>query len=78
MPGRSMFGTLNRELADYFVSLRRGCKTGILSNSFVGAREREQEAHRFAQMCDVIVYSHEEGYLSRTPGSTAWCAIGYA
>ncbi|MBV9194317.1 MAG: HAD family phosphatase [Solirubrobacterales bacterium] len=56
-------GSLNRELADYFIGLRPRYKTGILSNSFVGAREREEEAHGFAEMCDVIVYSHEEGYL---------------
>jgi epoxide hydrolase-like predicted phosphatase len=60
-------GTLNRELADYFVHLRPGFMTGILSNSFVGAREREQEAHHFGDMCDVIVYSHEEGYLKPDP-----------
>lgn len=46
----------------------RGCargKTAILSNSFVGAREREREqaAHGFHEMCDVIVYSHEVGCL---------------
>jgi epoxide hydrolase-like predicted phosphatase len=56
-------GTLNREVADYFVSLRPRYKTGILSNSFVGAREREQCAYGFEDMCDVIVYSHELGYL---------------
>jgi putative hydrolase of the HAD superfamily len=54
-------GTLNRELADYFSALRPRYKTAILSNSFVGAREREREAHRFEDLCDVVVYSHEEG-----------------
>lgn len=71
-------GTLNQEVADYFVRLRTDYKTGILSNSFVGAREREQAAHRFGDMCDVIVYSHEEGYLKPELGSTASCAIGSA
>jgi putative hydrolase of the HAD superfamily len=56
-------GTLNRELAAYFAALRPHYRTGILSNSFVGAREREQEAYGFEEMCDVIVYSHEVGYL---------------
>jgi epoxide hydrolase-like predicted phosphatase len=56
-------GSLNFELADYFARLRLRYKTGILSNSFVGAREREQEAYGFEDMCDVIVYSHEVGYL---------------
>jgi putative hydrolase of the HAD superfamily len=35
-------GTLNDELAAYFAGLRPRFRTGILSNSFVGAREREQ------------------------------------
>jgi epoxide hydrolase-like predicted phosphatase len=54
-------GSLNGELAAYFASLRPRYKTAILSNSLVGAREREQQAHRFHEMCDVIVYSHEVG-----------------
>ncbi len=60
-------GSLNEELADYFARLRPRYKTGILTNSFVGAREREQEAHGFGDMCDVIVYSHEEGCLKPDP-----------
>jgi epoxide hydrolase-like predicted phosphatase len=60
-------GTLNHDLADYFRSLRPRYKTGILSNSFVGAREREQEAHGFEEMCDVIVYSHEVGCTKPDP-----------
>ncbi len=38
-------GSLNGELAASFTSLRPRYKTAILSNSFVGAREREQQAH---------------------------------
>lgn len=56
-------GSLNSELADYFARLRPRYRTGILSNSFVGAREREQAAYGFEDMCDAIVYSHEAGYL---------------
>jgi putative hydrolase of the HAD superfamily len=56
-------GSLNVELADYFARLRPRYKTGVLSNSFVGAREREQEAYGFEDLCEVIVYSHEVGYL---------------
>jgi epoxide hydrolase-like predicted phosphatase len=56
-------GTLNGELADYFTSLRPRYRTGMLSNSFVGAREREQQAHGLEDMCDVIVYSHEAGFV---------------
>jgi epoxide hydrolase-like predicted phosphatase len=60
-------GTLNQELADYFARLRPRYKTGILSNSFVGAREREQAAYDFESLCDVIVYSHEVGWLKPDP-----------
>ncbi len=54
-------GTLNDGIARYFARLRPQYRTGILSNSFVGAREREQAAYGFEDMCDVVVYSHEEG-----------------
>ena len=37
-------GSLNVELYDYFKSLRPRFTTAILSNSFVGAREKEQQA----------------------------------
>lgn len=62
-------GTLNHELAAYFAALRPGYRTGILSNSFVGAREREQARYGFQDMCDVIVYSHEEGCAKPDPRS---------
>lgn len=54
-------GTLNVELANYFASLRPRYQTAILSNSFAGAREKEQQLYHFAEMCDLIIYSHEEG-----------------
>lgn len=54
-------GTLNAEMARYFSALRPRYRTAILSNSFVGAREREQRAYGFADTCDLLVYSHEEG-----------------
>jgi epoxide hydrolase-like predicted phosphatase len=54
-------GTLNDELVTYFAGLRPRYRTGILSNSFVGARERERSAYGFEDLCDVVVYSHEEG-----------------
>jgi FMN phosphatase YigB (HAD superfamily) len=41
-------GSLNRELAEYFAALRPRYRTGILSNSLVGAREREQAAYGLA------------------------------
>lgn len=60
-------GTLNAELAAYFGSLRPRLQTAILSNSFVGAREREQAAYGFANLCDFIVYSHEVGIAKPDP-----------
>jgi len=36
-------------------------RTAIISNSFAGARGKEQERYGFADMCDLIIYSHEEG-----------------
>jgi putative hydrolase of the HAD superfamily len=60
-------GTLNTELAAWFGALRPRYKTGILSNSFAGAREREQAAYGFEDLCDVIVYSHEEGLEKPDP-----------
>jgi putative hydrolase of the HAD superfamily len=54
-------GTLNVELAEYFAGLRPCYQTAILSNSFAGARRKEQERYGFGDLCDLIIYSHEEG-----------------
>lgn len=54
-------GRLNTELFEYFGALRHRYRTGIISNSFVGAREREQRRYGFADVTDDIVYSHEVG-----------------
>lgn len=54
-------GTLNSELAKFFASLRPHYKTAILSNSFLGARKKEQDLYGFEQMTDLIIYSHEVG-----------------
>jgi len=54
-------GTLNVELTEYFRRLRPKYQTAILSNSFVGARRREQERYHFDELCDFIIYSHEVG-----------------
>lgn len=62
-------GTLNTELAGYFASLRPRYRTGILSNSFVGAREREEEKYGFGEMADVVVYSHEIGVAKPDPAA---------
>ena len=54
-------GSPNTELIGYFRELRSRVRTGILSNSFVGARESERERYGFEDMTDVLVYSHESG-----------------
>ena len=38
-----------------------------MSNSFVGAREREQAAYGFEDLVDEIVYSHESGMAKPDP-----------
>ncbi len=61
-------GSLNDGLARYLARLpAAGYRTGIVSNSFVGAREREHAAHRLGDLCEVIVYSHEVGYAKPEP-----------
>ncbi|WP_328890979.1 HAD family hydrolase [Streptomyces sp. NBC_00316] len=54
-------GTPNEELITYVRGLRERCRLGILSNSFVGARERETALYHFDALVDQIVYSHEIG-----------------
>ena len=60
-------GTLNAELTEWFAGLRPRYRTGIVSNSFVGAREREQERYGFEELTDTIVYSHEVGVAKPDP-----------
>ncbi|OLT47100.1 hydrolase [Saccharomonospora sp. CUA-673] len=60
-------GTGNAELIEYCRGLRPRYRTGILSNSFVGAREREQAAYGFEELVDDIVYSHEVGMSKPDP-----------
>ncbi|MFE9491295.1 HAD-IA family hydrolase [Streptomyces sp. NPDC006641] len=55
-------GSPNEDLIAYVRSLRTRCRLGILSNSFVGAREREQKLYGFGDLVDDIVYSHEIGF----------------
>ncbi|MEV4537573.1 HAD family phosphatase [Asanoa sp. NPDC049518] len=54
-------GSPNTELIEYAGALRRRVRTGILSNSFVGAREREQAAYGLPALVDECLYSHEVG-----------------
>lgn len=65
---REYLGTANTELIEYARQLRPRYRTGIISNSFVGAREREQAAYGFEDLVDQIVYSHECGMSKPDPG----------
>jgi epoxide hydrolase-like predicted phosphatase len=60
-------GRLNVPMADFFRSLRPRYQTAILSNSFVGARREEQQRYHFEEMCDRIIYTHEEGIAKPDP-----------
>ena len=62
---REYLGTANTGLIEYARRLRY--RTGIVSNSFVGAREREQAAYGFEDLVDEIVYSHEAGMSKPDP-----------
>ena len=64
---REYLGTLNTELAEYFRNLRPKYQTAIISNSFVGAREKEAEHYQFETICDFIIYSHEVGLRKPDP-----------
>src|SRR6266516_1898016 len=68
---REYLGTANNELIEYARRLRPRYRTGIVSNSFVGAREREQAAYGFEDLVDEIVYSHEAGMTKPDPRSYA-------
>ncbi|HEU5382702.1 MAG TPA: HAD family phosphatase [Ktedonobacteraceae bacterium] len=60
-------GRLNVPMADFLRSLRPRYQTAILSNSFVGARREEQQRYHFEEMCDLIIYTHEEGIAKPDP-----------
>jgi epoxide hydrolase-like predicted phosphatase len=60
-------GTPNTALIDYLRSLRPRYRTAILSNSFVGAREREEAAYRFSEMVEFLIYSHEVNLMKPDP-----------
>lgn len=70
---RVYLGTPNTELVQWARQLRPRYKTGILSNSGVGAREREQAAYGYEDWVDVLVYSHEVGMLKPDPRIYALC-----
>jgi FMN phosphatase YigB (HAD superfamily) len=64
---RQYLGVANTDLIAYARGLRPLYRTGILSNSFVGAREREQALYGFGDLVDELIYSHEVGLSKPDP-----------
>ena len=60
-------GNPNEELIAWFRALRPRYRTAILSNSFVGARDHEEERYGFTSMVDLAIYSHEEEFRKPDP-----------
>ena len=60
-------GYPNEELIAWFRALRPRYRTAILSNSFVGAREQEEQRYGFTSMVELAIYSHEEGVRKPDP-----------
>jgi putative hydrolase of the HAD superfamily len=58
---REYLGIPNTALTEYLRGLRPGYRTALLSNSFAGAREKEQELYQLDALTDLIIYSHEVG-----------------
>jgi epoxide hydrolase-like predicted phosphatase len=64
---RQYLGVANTPLIEWVRGLRPAYRLGILSNSFVGAREREQALFGFEDLVDDLVYSHEVGVSKPDP-----------
>ncbi|WP_431033471.1 HAD family hydrolase [Streptomyces sp. P6-2-1] len=64
-------GTPNTELIGFVRGLRGRCRLGILSNSFVGARERESARYGFDTLVEHVSYSHETGLAKPDPRAFA-------
>ena len=64
---RQYLGVANTGLIEYARMLRPAYRTGILSNSFVGAREREQREYGLGDLVDELIYSHEVGMAKPDP-----------
>lgn len=70
---RVYLGVPNASLAAWARTLRPAFRTAILSNSCVGAREREQARYGYRDLVDDLVYSHEVGLVKPDPRIYALC-----
>lgn len=67
-------GELNTEMWEYLSEVRgEGYKMAVISNSFVGAREREEERYGFGKLTDFMIYSHEVGFSKPDPRIYTLC-----
>ncbi len=64
-------GSANEELIAYVRGLPPRCRVALLSNSFVGAREREAARYGFDALAEQILYSHETGLRKPDPRAYA-------
>jgi epoxide hydrolase-like predicted phosphatase len=60
-------GSANTGMVDCLARLRPRYRTGLLSNSFIGARQREEYTYGYSDLVDEIVYSHEVGIEKPDP-----------
>jgi putative hydrolase of the HAD superfamily len=60
-------GEPNVELVAWLRRRRGAQPTALLSNSFVGAREQTARRHGYAELADVLVFSHEERVAKPDP-----------
>jgi len=60
-------GAWNEPLGAWIAAHRTRLRVGLLSNSGIGAREREEARYGLSARVDTIVYSHEEGIAKPNP-----------
>ena len=65
---REYLGPANTELNRVRSPPASAIPHGICSNSFAGARQREQAVYGFEDLVDEIIYSHECGMTKPDPG----------
>jgi len=73
MPGPSTWGSLNEELTRTSPPCVRESRRASSATASSELAEREQAAYGFEDICDVVVYSHEIGYLK--PDARAYHAV---
>jgi putative hydrolase of the HAD superfamily len=60
-------GELNHELMHWIRARAETHRLGIISNSFVGATERENARYGYSSLFGIVIYSHEVGLQKPDP-----------